>query len=1035
MDASAAGVHTVDVPPRVALHVMSDVEATSVGKVGQSPPRRWELEDIFDAAPTTGDTTGGGTAEHHVSRPPRGGSLSSSSSSSTSAALIPSAPIAASRVRIPSKENLYGRRSAVHPQRTSPAVVDAAVAHDDGKARDRRTARESPRVARPHPTSSSSPPLPLPSLAQQYGVDDVLAPAPRRDGGREPNVIADIDGEPGVVADSLLRRMQSKEKEFDKKIHQIHHTFQNAGEQLVARDNIIVRLQDELAGLRAEAARLPKEYQAREEKLLLRVDTMMTELAAEQKRAHDARYAAEAEVQALRGSLHAAEQQLAQQQHLSDDLLRQLRASDKTLQEERQRFTAGLADSRAAYDAKLHELQRSFRTTEKQLAKSRSRLEEAERDRCQHQARLLEMEMNGRRQLSSEVGKTRELLADQEAMREEVEAVRLSMARLLSLMGEVPALADYLRWNELTSEFVFLGYPSRYFNTSHSGGGRRQTTSRSPGRRAGSRGASPSRRQRSPAAARLRRRRASASAGDDGSLNDGPEQSASFSYHQLDASVSGLSVGDTGIDDGIYGGVAASLSKNVWLNGRWAQEMMSIIAAENNFTRLKRIKLLEMEEAAQLSEQLPSARDVLACRQPEHHYWIPYAVFVEAQRFKNKYYPKLPAMSHFSPFLIQLNKIWRARLQDRLRVQQHTHHQQEQQKQLQQQHSHAYSRHGTVEKSRLSSRTRSRGSGATGEQRYSEASRLSSCGIGTPVTASPEALLSEWTRQEARVDEIHAEHHRLRREVRLHVSSQKALQLFRLYDELVHGAYQSLGEVLQLAEEMYDSVPAHHAQKSEEETRSAAAAATAGALREAQQQQHAVESGVVEELVASRDRLRRLLEHACERMCDIGDSLSTQMMSYYSDLHQLIRMLHQHLHQGRQRARQETHARTSHVQRQAAGSSASSSSTASATTAPWVGGGAGGAPLPVAELQRRLRELLHDQYSTERESTPAAEGVAGAASAAAVPEAVRSGAVLKLAASVLDFGDEVRREVSQATTALHAVAEQSMQEAELYDTE
>ncbi|TPP39983.1 hypothetical protein CGC21_25685 [Leishmania donovani] len=877
MNTSMADVDSIDAPPRVAPP--SVPETRPVAKVqgeqsaDQRQQRRCDLEDIFQPS-----STADGHAADGKSGPHRGGDRSSTSSSSSCRVRTPLMSVAASR------HGASGR---------------------DGQL-------------------TSSPANPGPSLARQYGENAALTRAiaadvaaasaeitSHRQKSRVAKFLLDMEGDPSVSTDALLRRMQTKEKEFDEKIHQIHHTFQNAGEQLVVRDNIISHLKEELAGLRAEVARIPKEYQEREEKLLLRVEAMMTELSEEQKRAHHSRRTAEEE-------------------------------------------------SRCAYEAKLSELQRTFRSMEKQVAKSQSRLEDMEKDRCQQQAKLLELELSGRRRISSETVKAKELLTENEALRDEVEAVRLSMARLLRLMSEVPVLSDYLQWNELSSEFVFLGYPTRYFDTSHRGRG---TSSLSPSRRTGSHGASPA-----------RRRAAAVAAGDDMSFDRPGPSSHSSGYYQ-DTNVSGISAGDTGVEDGVYAGVAASLSKNVWLNGRWAQEMISIISAENNFTRLKRIKLLELEEAAQLSERLPSARDVLECRKPEHHYWIPYAVFMEAQKFKNKYYPKLPAMSHFSPFLIQLNKIWRAKLQDRLRIMQQQNYNQPQQP--------SQARRSATAESRFASRARTR-EGNLDDQGSSAVSRLTSRGCVAPLPR-PGELFSEWARQEARMDEIHAEHHRLRREVRLHVSSQKGLQLFRLYDELVRGAHQTLGEVLRLAEDLYDSAMAQRVSESEDRKRAASSA-----LHEIKQQGQA--SAEMADLAEARDRLLCVVDHTCQQVCDVGDSLSTRMMSYYSDLHQLIHMLHHHIRQARERSRHKT-------REQASSDGTRSGSSTSSSTAPWSGR-ISSTVLSTEELQQRLRELLHGHD-----------------------------ALLKLAASVLDFGEEVRREVTHATAALRVVAEQGMREA------
>ncbi|KAG5467747.1 hypothetical protein LSCM4_00826 [Leishmania orientalis] len=994
MDTSMADVDSIDAPPRVVPPTTPNVSPVDIIRREQSDQQqqRCDLEDIFQptvAADSHAETREGG--------PQRGGDRSSTPSSSSSGVRIPLMSAAASRARVPSKEILYGRSSGSHQHRSFPSLMPATDVVIREKGDNMQAGYEG--VGRNRELTLLSP-NPVQSLAQKYrenvsaaravAVDVAATPVRSKSHHQRSRVakfIVDVEGDSSVSADALLQRMQTKEKEFDEKIYQIHHTFQNAGEQLVVRDNIISHLKEELASLRAEAERIPNEYQAREEKLLLRVEAMMAELSEEQKRAQHSRRVAEEEVRAVRDSLQTAERQLAQQQHISDDLLRQLRASDKALQEEKQRHSTALAESRCAYEAKLDELQRTFRSMEKQVAKSQSRLEDMEKDRCQQQAKLLELELSGRRRISTETIKAKELLTENEALRDEMEAVRLSMAHLLRLMSEVPALSDYLRWNELSSEFVFLGYPTRYFDTSHRG---HVTSSPSASHLAGSRGASPGHRQRSPA----RRRAAAVAPGDDLSFDKPGPSNHSSGYYQ-DANISGISAGDTGVEDGVYAGVAASLSKNVWLNGRWAQEMISIIAAQNNFTRLKRIKLLELEEAAQLTEQLPSARDVLECRQPEHHYWIPYAVFMEAQKFKNKYYPKLPAMSHFSPFLIQLNKIWRGKLQDRLRVTQQQHSQQ----QLSQ------ARRSAIDETRFLGRTRAR-EGDIGDQGSSTVSRLTSHSAVTPAPKRSE-LFSEWARQEARVDEIHAEHHRLRREVRLHVSSQKSLQIFRLYDELVRGAHQTLGEVLRLAENLYDSASAQPLPEAEDRKRT-----SGDALREMKLASQA--RAEMADLAAARDRLLCVLDHTCERVCEVGDSLSTRMMSYYSDLHQLIYMLQHHVRRARERSAHKTREPTSN-------DSTGSDSSASSSTSPWFGG-ASHAVLSAAELQQRLRKLLRDQYGT-------AHGPGTDAHHAAASGAVSSDALLKLAASVLDFGEEVRREVTQATAALRVVTQQAMKEA------
>lgn len=809
-----------------------------------------------------------------------------------------------------------------------------------------------------------------------------------------------------VASDALLRRMQHKEREFDAKIHVIHDTFQNAGEQLVMRDSIIAQLQEELADLRRESDRIPAEYQAREQKLLLRVESMMRELREEQTRTKQHRHTADDEAKRLRAARTTADQQLAQQQRVSDDLLRQLRASDKALHEAKVKHAAALQEGRQVYEQKLAEVERAYHSVEKELVKARVRGEDAERDRAEGQARLLEHEMEKRRWHTSESHKAKALAMEKTALQEEVEAVRLSMARLLHLLADVPAMANYLQWNELSSEFVFLGYPTRYF----ANGAVQQS-------RHASRHTSPPARRRAGAAA------TTAAEGDQQRSGSGGHESggvrrfspatpqptpAALYYH--DVNVSGGSFAETGVDDGVYAGVASSLSKNVWLNGRWAQQMMDIIAAENNFTRLKRIKLLELEEAAQLSEQLPSSRDVLEGRKPEQDYWIPYAVFTEAQRFKNKYYPKLPAMSHFYPFLIQLNKIWQARLHDRLRVRQRSPQQQQQQQQ-------------GVSSFDISSAGRRSGHRVALEEGEVNSRVLSRSMTGSQLSGRrSEELLQHLLQSEGRVHDLQAEHHRLRREVRLHISSQRSLRLFSLYDELVRGAHRSLVEVAQMATELHDgglhSPTAARSWESQAEARMNNAADT---LR-AEQLQAQMEDDI-SAAIDSRDRLSCVIERTCERVCSIGDTLSSRMASYYSDLHQLIQMLHSHLRDARTRGDTNGMANDS------------SSGSGGAVVHRWHVSSAEayrkGSQRSGGSVRQSVREALEGQYGATRGLAAGGRREDGTESPSPPPLPSGSGpvsedALLKLAASFLDFGEEMRKEVADASAALHEIAEQAM---------
>ncbi|CAD2216913.1 hypothetical protein AGDE_05847 [Angomonas deanei] len=239
------------------------------------------------------------------------------------------------------------------------------------------------------------------------------------------------------------------------------------------------------------------------------------------------------------------------------------------------------------------------------------------------QTRLIEAELQLRNTVQQENKTCKTLWLQNQALQEEVEAVHLSNVRLLHLMSQVPVLKDYLEWNEINSEFVFLGYPTRYFH---------QQNSDDKFNESGETTARPS------------------------AKSNGKPHPASTS----------LLFNGTGVEDGVYAGV--SPSKNVWLSGEWADHLRLILSAENTFTRLKRIKVWELEEAARLCDNLPTGSDLLQCRRKDKDYWVPYKVFTEAQAFKNKYYPKIPALSHFYPFLMRLNHIWNDKLSDRTKA-------------------------------------------------------------------------------------------------------------------------------------------------------------------------------------------------------------------------------------------------------------------------------------------------------------------------------------------------------------------------------
>lgn len=940
-------------------------------------PRRLEFEDLFEELPGRQWRTGttlqhhhGATNMQHISRKSsissRASPLSPREKSPLSqpvppalaaAAAAPHAPSSSSSLSAsfaPSKEELYGNRRQRQREtaRQHKAVLSDTQGAEEIKMYDAPVNFSAPAAMETTATTA----------APQSGYA---------------HYVVEMESRDAPIADAVLQRVQATERAFDHKIHEIHDTFQNAGEQLVARDKIIARLQDELNALRMEAAKVPKDYQAREQQLLRRMQTVMDDLREERERTMEMHQKSVAEMRQLRNAVEVAERRAIQQQQTADSLMEQLRSSDKALYDLKHSYADDLEKNRYAYESKLREVQLEASAAEKKLARVKAMYQDVEKDRSDVHARLLEADLSASQWKSSEATKARALRVENQTLKDDVEASRLSIARLLHLMSEVPAFANYLRWNEMESEFVFLGYPTRYFPLTQTGRG-----SRSGGPGGNSEGTtSVERRAFNRSRSQYSPRRHEASSGRGGG-------------------------GETGVDDGVYGGVPPSASKNMWLNGRFAQQLMEIIASENNYTRLKRIKILELEEAGQLSDQLPTARDVLECRRPEYDYWVPYEVFSEAQKFKNKFYPKLPAMSHFYPFLIRLNKIWRAKLQDRIRI-------------LKRSDETNFSRSTSRGKRQIERDVSTSGLSELGS-RWLSRNQVDESKLKLPIKQDVYAVIANMERE---IDGIEAEHHRLRREVRLHVSSQRSLRLFYAYDELVHCTHQRMKKLLDFLDGMHDQI-----------------------AQQQQEQQRSLPIHGVEQLVAQQDdfggsrqahrlsrpksspekyQLRKVLRHTCNEVCAVGDALSSQMMRYYSDLQQLIQILHKQI-----RELQGLSGSWGGLSAPASPPLGGSSATvwSNSSTVPGQSSSVAGPEMGMASRAKGYG-VLHSQYGTDANGVMDGELPASAPQTTSLP----LDTLLKLSASVLDFGEELRREVEQARDALHVIADEALEEVQRAD--
>lgn len=825
--------------------------------------------------------------------------------------------------------------------------------------------------------------------------------------------------------DALLIKMRSKEKEFDSKIKEINETFFSAGRQLVMRDDIIERLQAELADLRSQQHRFTQDeerrYSEKERELVERCDTAVSR--------------AKQENEQLRLALDESKARQEQQQRVTEQLMQQLTDADAATRELRRQHEAKLDRVRTKYQEQLQEFDRKLAAVQRRCAELEADRDGMQATHAQSQAKLLGLQMEFSNEKSRENAAMKALWKEKEQLRDEVEAARLSMARLLQVMTEVPDLREYLQWNELDSNFVFLGYPTRYFPVGPGSGG-------AAGRHAKHISQRP------------------VGNGDSGSDDDGIDGSREHS-----AVVGGRA--GTGVNDGVYGGVASFQdSKNVWLNGRWVQQLQEIIHAENRYTRLRKIKLYELEEAGQVSDGVPTARDVLQCRRQDKDYWVPYAIFQEAQLFKNKYYSKIPALSHFYPFLMRLNAIWHSKLQDRLRTMK---------KDLQ------------SAQQQVAAMKRPGANPNTSHESYYQ--NLSGVSLDTSNHHWLRLRQPQHQRQQPNgsrvflvglsrsIAEWESQYQHLRRQVRLTVSNQRSLQLFKVYSNLFQSCLTALKTVAlqcqQLEEESAFAAEMSTALLTDEDEGERKIKGPERGRNKGRHRSHPRrslsyfdddsdgESGekAVDPLPPPpmRHQKRRstppptaagsnaddhdeetiesllcVVQHSCEKVCGVADCLAERMQARCNDLEALMVML------------RDMYLPSISAKQRASSDKESEAAATGATAAP-TPSPPSSTESPVVAIQRQIRSILREQYGPGYDSFSHGKGVRGIyqnGTEAAYARAVRgvegsrrSDAPLdsvlpNMVASVFDFSREVREEVLQTQRALQVIATEAMKEAE-----
>ncbi|KAF8276375.1 hypothetical protein TcBrA4_0131630 [Trypanosoma cruzi] len=443
--------------------------------------------------------------------------------------------------------------------------------------------------------------------------------------------------------DSLLERLREKERQFDEKITALDETLSCAERGRLQRDSIIDDLRAEVTRLRAQlelAAGAKSQADELREKILKERTVALEEAHAKIEALHDTVREKnqrikhlERELKLRQAAIAAQPQQklavtttaervkvpqLQKQEEQKQGMLRTLSPNVVSLEErERERR------KREQYSANLRALQEEVQALEQRYSITRNEKNALDDENYALRSKLeaIQEEIETRvagavKAMQSHVDQKRELEA-------EVLATRLGMARLLRLLSEVPEMRRYLRVTAIDDDMLFTGYTLAAVTSD------RKAISENAGH------------------PHYQRRR-----------NGG---------------FSTLAVG-TGVDDGVYGGSLMPWSSNIYLNGKWYRKLQEIIDDENNFLRSRKICIGDLEDAARCGRgggdgppRLPPASDVLKGRQNDKDFWIPYAVFVEAQKFKNRYFPAL-SYECFYPFLIAVNHVWNEKTKRRVAI-------------------------------------------------------------------------------------------------------------------------------------------------------------------------------------------------------------------------------------------------------------------------------------------------------------------------------------------------------------------------------
>lgn len=233
----------------------------------------------------------------------------------------------------------------------------------------------------------------------------------------------------------------------------------------------------------------------------------------------------------------------------------------------------------------------------------------------------------------------------------QVSVLQKTVRRLLTLLGEVPGVKEYLDLHtDGNMDCVFLG---------HEGGGSRHVKGRrhSP-MSASSTPGSKQRMMKGPPSPR--------------SPWDGGE-AVGRRVPQLGDDE--LPAAATGVASGVWGGTtSAQDSKNVWLNGRWLERLQRVLF-DNDGMLWETLSSGVGDEGVRCPHSLSSSAlvpspsssgDVLLARNPQRDYWVPLSIFKLSQVFKDEHCPSV-SMKCFYPYLQEMSTVWGEQLKKKLK--------------------------------------------------------------------------------------------------------------------------------------------------------------------------------------------------------------------------------------------------------------------------------------------------------------------------------------------------------------------------------